>query len=104
MTDQKTVVSNALIAVGTAVATAAGMGSLGWVMGVFEKGTAAADKEQIRAVLTEVMQTTIDGETKTYSEALSVLSKNDTVILTEIGNLKTDVGDLEDAVLDLASD
>lgn len=99
----KATIINAGVAVGTAVATAIVMGILGWVSGVFEKGSEAIDKEQIRGVLEEVMVTTINGETKTYGEVLSVLSTNDTIILTEIGNLKTDVGDLEDAVLDLAS-
>ena len=86
----------------TAVATAGVLGLFAWGAGVFNAGSDAIDKEQIRTVMEEVMQTEIDGETKSYSEVLSVLSTNDAVILTEIGNLKTDVNDLEDVVLDLA--
>ena len=84
--------------IATALVTAAILGIAGWAMGIFEAGSVAIDKEQIRSVMEEVMKTTINGETKTYGEVLSILSTNDAVILTEIGHLKDDIGDLEDSV------
>jgi hypothetical protein len=84
--------------IATALVTAAILGIAGWAMGIFEAGSAAIDKEQIRSVMEEVMKTTINGETKTYGEVLSILSTNDAVILTEIGHLKDDIGDIEDSL------
>lgn len=94
---QKEIASNVV----TAVATAAVLGLGGWALGVFEKGTAAADKEQIRAVLEEVM-TTDSGIT--YGAALSQIGLDINTVSTQVSELKGDVDDLEDAVLELARD
>lgn len=93
--DQKVIINNVL----TAVVTAAVLGVLGFFMGVFEKGAEAISEDQIEAVLKKVLVTDTGDS---YGHALSTLATNDAVILSEIGNLKTDVGDLEDSILDLA--
>ncbi len=94
MSEHKAIFGN----IATALVTAAILGIAGWAMGVFEAGSVAIDKEQIRSVMEEVMKTTINGETKTYGEVLSILSTNDTTILLEIGHLKDDIGDIEDSL------
>lgn len=83
----------------TAVATAAIMGVIAWAMGVFEKGQQAIDKEQIRAVLQEEMQTDAG---ITYGAALSQIGLDINTVSTQVSELKGDVDDLEDAVLTLA--
>jgi LytS/YehU family sensor histidine kinase len=85
----------------TAVATAAVLGIAASVMGVFEKGVAAADAEQIRAVLNEQMQTDAG---LTYGQALSQIALDINTVSTQVSELKTDVDDLEDAVLTLAGE
>jgi hypothetical protein len=85
----------------TAVATAVVLGAGGWFLGVFEKGTEAANKEAIRQVLDEVMQ--LDSG-KTYGQALSEIGLNINTISTQVVELKDDVNDLERAVLTLASE
>lgn len=95
MKEVNPIVSNVL----TAVITAVVLGVLGFFMGIFEKGAEAISEDQIEAVLKKVLVTD-DGAT--YGAALSALSTNDAVILSEIGNLKSDVGDLEDSIIDLA--
>lgn len=95
--DQKAIISNVIVA----VATAAIMGVIGWASGVFEKGQAAIDKEQIRAVLQEELQTDAG---VTYGQALSQIGLDINTVQTRVGELKEDVNDLEDAVLALASE
>ena len=85
----------------TAVITAAALGILGFFMGVFEKGAEAINEDQIEAVLSRVLVTD-SGET--YGAALSSISTTQATILTEVGELKDEVDDLEDAVLELARD
>lgn len=95
--DQKAIISNVVVAVATAVI----MGMLGWAMGVFEKGQQAIDKEQIRAVLQEELQTDAG---QTYGQALSQIGLDINTVQTRVEELKGDVNDLEDAVLALASE
>ena len=89
------IISNVL----TAVGTAAVMGVIAWVGGVFEAGTAAIDKEQIREVLQEELKTDAG---KTYKARLSELDSEVIVLETRVGTLVNDVDDLEDTVFDLA--
>jgi hypothetical protein len=89
------IVSNVI----TAVATAAVMGVFAWVLGVFSAGSAAIDKEQIRAVLQEELQTDAG---QTYSARLAEVGSQVTVLETRVTELKDDVEDLEDIALDLA--
>jgi hypothetical protein len=68
-------------------------------MGVFEKGTIAADKELIRTVIAEELQTDAG---QTYSARLAEVGTQVTILETRVGELKDDVEDLEDIALDLA--
>lgn len=95
--DQKAILSNVV----TAAATAIVLGFGGWALGVFEKGTAAADKEQIREVLAEVMRTDAG---LTYGQALSQIGLDINTVSTQVEDLQGDVDDLEDAVMMLASE
>lgn len=97
MVDQKAIISNVIVA----LATASVMGLFAWVGGVFEKGQAAIDKEQIRAVLQEEL-TTDAGQT--YGAALTQIGLDVNTVSTRVQELKDDVDDLEDAVLSLASE
>lgn len=92
---KKEIASNVI----TAVATAVVLGIGGYFLGVFEKGTEAANKEQIREVLNEVMKT---DSGKTYGEALSKIGLDINTVSTKVSELKEDVNDLEDAVFLLA--
>jgi hypothetical protein len=85
----------------TAVATAAVLGVLGFFMGVFEKGVEANNKEQIRDVLKEVMVT---DSGKSYGAALSEMNDVMIEVKTTVDIIQQDVSDLEDAVLELASE
>ncbi|MEE8598930.1 MAG: hypothetical protein V3S69_05390, partial [Dehalococcoidales bacterium] len=73
-------------------------------IGIFNAGTDANNKEQIRNVIREEMQTTIAGETKTYGEALSLMMTNQTTLIATVGEVVKELDDLEDAVLALASE
>ena len=75
------------------------LGIFGYFAGIFEKGQAAIDKEQIRAVLQEELKTDA-GET--YGAALSSLAHGQTAISTQVTTLTKEVDDLETAVLTLA--
>lgn len=94
---RKEILSNVV----TAIATAVILGLGGYFLGVFEKGTEAADKELIREVLAESM-TTDTG--LTYGQALSKIGLDVNTVATKVDELKGDVDDLEDAVLALASE
>jgi len=89
------IVSNVL----TAVATALVMGVLAWVGGVFNAGSAAIDKEQIRTVLQEELKTDAG---LSYSARLQEVGSEIIVLETKVIELKDDVEDLEDIALDLA--
>ena len=88
----------------TAAVTAVVLGLGGWALGVFNAGSDAIDKEQIRTVLREELQTTINGETKTYGEALSAISSNQIMLIATVGEVVNELDDLENAVLALASE
>ncbi len=88
----------------TAVATAIVLGGGSLAIGIFNAGTDANNKEQIRNVIREEMQTTIAGETKTYGEALSLMMTNQTTLIATVGEVVKELDDLEDAVLALASE
>lgn len=85
----------------TAVATAAILGVLGWAFGVFSAGSAAIDKEQIKAVLVEEMKTDAG---KTYAARISEIDGTLISMETRVSTLQADVSDLEDNVFDLASE
>lgn len=85
----------------TAVATAAVLGVLAFIMGVFEQGSAAISKEQIRQVMQEEMKTDAG---VTYGAALVAIGLNVNTVSTQVGILQADVTKLEDSLLDLASE
>ncbi len=87
--------------IATAVGTALIMGILAWALGVFNAGSVAIDKEQIRTVLREEL--TLDSG-KTYGKALSEIITIQATTLTTVNELVKEVDDLEDAVLALASE
>jgi hypothetical protein len=95
--NQKAIVGNVVVAVATAVI----MGVIAWAVGVFEKGTDAQAKETIREVLNETL---ITDAGKTYGQALSEIGLGLNTVSTQVGELQTDVNQLEDAVLALASE
>jgi FlaG/FlaF family flagellin (archaellin) len=53
---------------------------LAWVFGVFSAGSDALSEAQIKKVLQETQTTVINGETKSYGEALSIISTNQAVM------------------------
>jgi hypothetical protein len=62
--------------------------AVAWGAGVFKAGTNALTEDQIKSVLQETLVTTINGETKTYGEALSLLSTNQTIMKTKLGSME----------------
>ena len=97
MSQMNPAVSNVL----TAVATAAILGIIGFFGGVFEKGAQAINEDQIETVIQRVL---ITDTGKTYAATLVEINGSLGVISSQIGELKDDVNDLEDAVLELASE
>lgn len=85
----------------TAVVTAAVLGVLGIAMGVFEKGTQAINKEQIRAVVQEEFKTDAG---KTYGARISEIDGTLISLETRTGILQSDLNDVERSLLDLASE
>ena len=97
MAETNPLVGNAV----TAVATPVIIGLGGWMFGVFEKGSDAANKEVIRAVLEEEMKTDAG---KTYAARISEIGGTLISMETRVGILQTDLADLEQNVFDLASE
>lgn len=85
----------------TAVATAGILGVFAWVGGVFSAGSDALNEAQIEAVITKVMVTDA-GET--YAATLSSINLSLASIDTNIGAIKEDIDDLENAVGILVSE
>lgn len=92
---KKELISGVVVSVVTAIVL--GIGA--YVMGVFEKGTIAADKELIRSVIEEELTTDAG---KTYKARLAEVGNQITVLETRADALRNDVEDLEDIALDLA--
>jgi len=97
MSQMNPVMSNVV----TAVSTAAILGIIGFFGGVFEKGAQAINENQIETVIKRVLVT---DNGKTYAATLSEINGSLGIISSQIGELKDDVNDLEDAVLELASE
>jgi len=72
---------NAIIAV---VATFFITALLGYLFSTYERGTQALTEDQIKKVLKESQVTYINGEERTYGEALSSLSTNQAVIISKL--------------------
>lgn len=85
----------------TAVATAAILGVVGMLLGVFSAGSAAIDKQQILDVLKEEMKTDAG---MTYAARISEIDGTLISMETRVGILQTDLSVLEQNVYDLASD
>ena len=92
---KKEILSNVI----TALVTAALLGMVGYFAGIFEKGQAAIDKEMIRQVLQEEMQTDAG---ITYGAALNQIGLDVNTVSTKVETLTTEVNNLESAVIDLA--
>ena len=69
--DKKTIISAILGAIITGIV----MIALASFAGVFQAGSDALTEAQIKVVLKETLVTTINGETKTFSEALSLINE-----------------------------
>lgn len=95
--DQKAIIEKVV----TALVTTAVLGVFAYFMGVFEKGNAAINKEQIRKVIEEEL-TTDSG--LSHAAALDAISGTLIAIDTKVGIIQTDIADLEKSVLDLASE
>lgn len=93
--DQKTIISNVIVA----VVTAAIMAVLGWAAGVFERGQAAIDEDRIREVIREELVTDAGVP---YGKALTDISLDVNTLTTQFDELSGDVEDLTDAVWELA--
>jgi len=97
MAETNPVVGNVI----TGVATAVIIGLASWLLGAFEKGSDAANKEVIRAVLVEEMKTDAG---ITYAARISEIDGTLIGMETRVGILQTDLDDLEQDVFDLASE
>ncbi len=95
--DHKTWISGIL---GT-VAGAVIVGALAWIFGAFEAGTDALNKEQIRAVVKEVMVTDAG---KTYAETLAELNITLGSMNTRLSALETSATETRAAILLLATE
>jgi len=69
--DKKTLITTIASVTVTLLVTAI----VGSLLGVFQRGSDALTEDQIKAVLKETQVTVIDGETKTYGEALSLINE-----------------------------
>jgi len=76
-------------ALGTVVTVIVG-GILAALFATFERGTEAEAEDQIRLVIQEELQVVIDGETKTFAEALSGLHTKMTAIEASLKVLTED--------------
>ena len=85
----------------TALATALVLGIVGYFAGIFEKGQSAINKEEIKAVLEEVLVT---DSGKTYAATLAEVNGTLISIDTKVGIIQGDVDKLEVAVRELASE
>jgi outer membrane murein-binding lipoprotein Lpp len=93
----KSIIGNVVVA----VATAGVLGLAAYLNGMFQKGVAAGDVEQIRTVIQEELTTDAG---KTYGEFVTEMSLGVNTLNTKVDMLTTDVNDLEQNILDLASD
>ena len=84
MTDQKTIISGIT---GAAIAAIVGL-TVATFAGVFQRGSDALTEDQIKAVLKETLVTTINGETKTYGEALSLINGQVIVVQTRMDGME----------------
>ena len=90
MAANNTVITSAVSIVGTLVLGAI----VGSFIGVFERGSDALTEDQIKKVLKETLVTVIDGETKTYGEALSGISTKLTIAETRLTAMEKALGAL----------
>jgi len=97
MAETNPIYGNVVVAVTTAIILGVG----GWALGVFNKGTDAANKDAIRAVLVEEMKTDAG---ITYAARISEIDGTLIGMETRVGILQTDLDDLEQDVFDLASE
>lgn len=88
-----------IVGVVTAVATAAILGVIGWVGGVFSKGQDAVDRAVIQAIVHEVMVT---ASGKPVKERIAEVDSQLAVLETRTGRLEKDIDDAEQAILCLA--
>jgi len=95
--DQKPLIGN----VCTAVATAAILGLLGWVFGVFSAGQDALTEQQIKDVIAEVM---ILDDGRTYAAALDSIDKSVGEINVSVGHIQGDISRIDTAVGILAAE
>ena len=81
------------------VVTAIVLGFGAYLMGIFEKGSIAADKELIQTVIEEELKTDAG---KTYKARLAEVDKEIAVLEARVDDVRTDLKDLEDIAYDLA--
>lgn len=74
--DKKTIIATA----GGALVTLIIGAVFASLMGTFERGSDALTEDSIKKVLEETLVTTINGETKTYGEALSIINEKQIVM------------------------
>jgi len=95
--DQKTLISNVV----TAVVTAVVLGTFGWASGVFSAGQDALTEQQIKDVIKQVL---ILDSGDTYAATLDSIDKAVGEINVSIGAIKEDIDDLEDSMAILAAE
>lgn len=93
--DNKAIIGN----VATAVITAAVLGVLGFFMGIFERGAAAINEDQIELVVRQIMVTDAG---KTYAARLAELDGEIIGLETRVEIVSEDVNELEVAIRTLA--
>ena len=93
--DKKTLIATAAATVVTLLVTML----VGWMAGVFERGSAALTEDQIEDVLREVLVT---DSGKTYAQTLAEVNGTLIAIDTKVEIIQGDVDKLERAVRELA--
>ena len=93
----KNMINNVL----TAVITAGVLGTLGFFMGVFEKGASAMNADQIETVIEQVM---VMDSGKTYKARMSELNVEMARAEARQEIIRNDLDDLEDTLFELVSD
>lgn len=94
--DKKTIIATAAATVVTLLVTMI----VGWIAGVFERGSDALTEDQIEAVIKKVLVT---DSGKTYAATLSEVNGTLISIDTKVGIIQGDVDKLERALRELSN-
>jgi hypothetical protein len=93
--DKKTIIATIVSVSVTMMVTL----TVGWVVGVFEKGVNASERELIIKVIEEELKTP-DG--KSHAAALQAIDRNLTTINTKVSGIESNISEIRTALLTLA--